>query len=239
VVLGSLLAWAYLFRPTAALSVVACVAVLAAGPRPGALLGSTMAGLALWLMPFVAWSMATRGTLVPPYYAAGRLSLAGLGTGLMGDLVSPSRGTLIYVPWLPWLAWAAWRARRRLVAPRLVLAAAAVTLAHLAMVGSFPQWYGGHCFGARMTTELMPWWFVVAVGVAPAIHGFGRRSASTWLAGGLVVLAIVLNGIGAASEASWRWNSRHGGIDAHPERLWSVRDAQFLAPVRDQPDDRP
>lgn len=233
-VLGGLLAWAYLFRPTAVLSFVALAFLVLMRPRSPRSLAALVGGAALWIVPFVAWSLATRGTVVPPYYVANRLELGGLALGLAGNLVSPSRGTLIYVPWVAWVFALGWRARARLDAPALVAVSGALTAAHLLVVGAFPQWWGGHCFGARMTTDLVPWWFAAATIVAPAAASEGRAARGVGLA--MVAVAIALNLVGAVSEASWRWNGWDGGIDAHRARLWSAADAQFLAPLESRPE---
>jgi hypothetical protein len=235
--IGGLLAWAYLFRPTATLSAVALVALIGTRARSTRVLAAAGAGAALWLVPFAAWSLATRGTIVPPYYEASRLALAGLPLGLAGNLISPSRGTLVFVPWVAWLYVVAWRRRAELGDPRLVAASAALTMGHLLAVGAFPQWYGGHCYGARLTTELVPWWFAAAVVVVPVAARAGRGVRAAGLA--TLAVAAVLNLVGAVSEASWRWNARDGGIDAHRERLWSLADAQFMAPLRADREVRP
>lgn len=239
--LGSLLAWAYLCRPTFALAAVACLGRLAWSRRTrGAAAWTAIVGV-LWLVPFTLWAHASRGSWLPSYYAPSRLAVGGFVTGLSGNLVSPSRGVLVFVPWLPWLGWAAWRRRERLAAPGWVITAAIVTIAQLVVVASFPKWYGGHSYGARMMTDVVPWWFAaLAVVAGTFVDPKARRAAGTgrWLVATGVVLgaiAIALNGIGAASEASWRWNARDGGIDASVERLWSWREAQFLAPLQDEP----
>lgn len=228
--LGSLLAWAYLCRPTAALAFATFLGMMLARERSARPVAALLAGAAVWIAPFVGWSLATRSTALPPYFAASRLSLAALPIGLAGNLVSPSRGTLVFVPWVAWIFVAAWRARGRLETRVLVAASGAITVAQWIVVGAFPQWWGGHSFGARMTTDLVPWWFAAATIVVPAVAREGR--ALRWAGLAAIAIAVALNGIGAASEASWRWNGLDGGIDAHPERLWSVPDAQWLAPFR-------
>ena len=50
------------------------------------------------------------------------------------------------------------------------------------------------------------------------------------VAGALCAASIVINGIGAFSQAANDWNSTPENIDCTPERLWSWRRPQFLAP---------
>ena len=239
--LGSLLAWAFLSRPTFALAVVACVAPLAVAPRTRRAAVGTVVVLVVWLLPFLVWAHASRGGWLPSYYQPSRLHLAGFARGFLGNLLSPSRGVLVFVPWLPWLAWVAWRQRDRFEARRWIVIAALVTVAELLVVASFPKWYGGHSYGARMMTDVVPWWFA-ALAIVTGSFGTVDASANARyrrlpIRSGVAffAIAIALNVLGAASQASWRWNALSGGIDASVERLWSWREAQFLAPLLPEP----
>jgi len=234
--LGTLLAWAYLCRPTLAIAALGTIGWLAmrASRRRTALLAGAVGGA--WIGAFMLWSELTHGRVLPAYYAAGRLSWAGLATGLAGNLWSPSRGTLVFEPWLVWLGWQAWRHWKELPSRGLVVLAGLVSVVHVLTVSAFPQWYGGHSYGARMTTDLVPWWFLIATLVLAAWRvdargapAGGRRRLEIAAGVALASVAIVLNGIGMVDEASWRWNAAGAGIDARTDRLWSWRDAQFLA----------
>ncbi len=147
----------------------------------------------------------------------------------------------MFVPWLAWLAWVAWRQRDRLEARRWIVMAGLATVAELLVVASFPKWYGGHSYGARMMTDVVPWWFAALAIVTGSFEDAER--AASWRYGRVPIrsgvaffaIAIALNVVGAASQASWRWNALRGGIDASVERLWSWREAQFLAPLLPEP----
>ncbi len=239
--LGSLLAWAFLSRPTFALAAVACVAPLAAAPRTRRAAVGTVVVFAVWLLPFLVWAHVSRGGWLPSYYQPSRLHLAGFARGFVGNLLSPSRGFLVFVPWLVWLAWVAWRRRDHIEARRWVLIAALVTVAESLVVASFPKWYGGHSYGARMMTDVVPWWFMALAIVTSSFGAVdasarGRRNRVPMRSGAaLFAIAIALNVVGAASAASWRWNALSGGIDVSVERLWNWREAQFLAPLLPDP----
>ena len=56
-----------------------------------------------------------------------------------------------------------------------------------------------------------------------------RKFYSMAVAGVLSVLSIAINSVGAFSQEASSWNV-NPNIDATPERLWSWRRAQFLAP---------
>src|SRR6185295_5131919 len=59
----------------------------------------------------------------------------------------------------------------------------------------------------------------------------GSKPGRLELAAGtaLLLASVVINGLGATSQATWRWNTRPVNIDDHPERNWDWRQPQFLA----------
>jgi hypothetical protein len=94
---GLLLVAAYVMRPT-----VGALLPLVAGwlwfERRPAFWGFVAAVLVLGAG--VAWmNMSLYGHAVPPYNRVTRLVVTGLPMGLLGNLVSPSRGLLFYCPW--------------------------------------------------------------------------------------------------------------------------------------------
>ena len=45
----------------------------------------------------------------------------------------------------------------------------------------------------------------------------------------LLLVSMIINGLGAISQDTWRWNTRPVNVDDHPERNWDWRQPQFLA----------
>jgi hypothetical protein len=249
VLLGTLGSWAYIVRPTNALPLAAMAVYVALSYRWAAWrLAVAVAG---WLGLFVLYSWRHFHTFLPRYYAADRLRIGSVPGALAGNLISPSRGFLVYVPAVVavalLLAWH-WRAVRF---RGLALLAAAVIVAHLAMLSGFGHWWGGHCYGARLTGSLVPWVALLAivafdavlaalVALAGARDGAARAGrAAAWLvlplAGLLCAASVFINGVGGFSEDAARWNSVPQDIDKGPDRLWSWRRPQFLAPFVEPP----
>jgi hypothetical protein len=56
------------------------------------------------------------------------------------------------------------------------------------------------------------------------------RAGAAVVAGVLGATSIFMNSVGAFSEDALRWNVIPLNVDSHPERLWSLRNPQFLAP---------
>ena len=241
-VLGTLLAWMFFVRPTFALSAVGIVAYLLVRCRERAFRTGAVAGL--WLLGFLAVSVRTFGSLVPMYYDPGRLAF-GTTThwvALAGNLVSPARGLVVFVPAVLVVAYLLVRHRRTLSNPALVVTALACTASHWFVVSAFPHWPGGASFGPRLMTDVLPWIALLAVlglearraAVASApVSRPGWPARAGWAASAAACsLGIVIDGAGATSIESYLWNATPVDIGRKPERLWDWTDPQALAFLR-------
>jgi hypothetical protein len=241
ILLATLLSWMYFVRPTNSISVVAITIYMLVFHRRSFW---TYAGTgALWLAAFVIYSWSHYKQLLPPYYQANRLTFSNFGVALAGNLFSPSRGLFIFVPVLIFVFYLLFRYRKDLPAPRLVVVALAIIIAHVIAISAFPHWWGGYSFGPRLSTGLVPWFVLLGMlGISAMRSGQNTRSPALSLKGvrvelavGMVLLslAVWINFRGANSLATWLWNSRPVSIDEHPERLWDWKHPQFLARQKD------
>jgi hypothetical protein len=83
--------------------------------------------------------------------------------GLVGSLLSPSRGLLPFYPYLPFCA-AAWRHLEPTPAlRRWLLGALAAVGAYYVMVSVFDHWTGGFSIGPRLMTEAAPFLAILTV----------------------------------------------------------------------------
>lgn len=235
--LASLLSWTFFVRPTNAVHILAVTIYVLVYHRrlfiPYAVTGGA------WLAGFMAYSWHNFGQLLPTYYHSSRLNFSTFWTALAGNLISPARGLLVYVPVLFFVGYLLARYRSHIKFGRLVVLSLAIFVGHLISVSGFSHWWGGHCFGPRFTTGLLPWLVLLAILGIEALLGWRReRQASNrqarWkaqlVAGvALLFISMVINARGAMSHATWLWNSRPVGIDEFPERLWDWRQPQFMA----------
>lgn len=234
--LATLLSWSYFVRPTYAIHIIAVsIYLFIYHRRPFARYVVTGAA---WLIAFLCYSWLHFGQLLPAYYRASRLQLDSFWEALMGNLLSPARGLLVYLPVLFFVAWMLVRHRRYLRWRPLVWLSLAITLGQLLVVSCFPHWWGGHSFGPRFMTGAVSWLVLLAILGARAMHDERRlkdeKSRTGWLAqlaagGALLLMSLFINTVGATSHAAWLWNTRPLGVDEHPERLWDWRQPQFLA----------
>jgi hypothetical protein len=131
------------------------------------------------------------------------------------------------------------RYERELPLPRLAVLALGVILAHLFVVAGFTPWWGGHSYGPRYTTGLVPWFVLLGtLGIKAMLlwkerwakeAGTMRERVPLFIGGVLLVLSILINGRGGTTADTLRWNVRPTNIDDHPERVWDWSYPQFIA----------
>lgn len=142
--------------------------------------------------------------------------------GLLGTLLSPSRGLLPYQPYLlfvPLLFFGpakdrVWRD-----------ASLAVFLAIWALVGFYTRWWGGYSIGPRLFTETAP--FAAVLVVLLLLAARGRPVLQSMIATTLV-LAVATQVLGAYNPKTPLWNDA-ATPDERPENLWSIENSQLAA----------
>lgn len=237
VILASLLSWMYFVRPTSSIFIVALSVYVFLYHRR-VFLRYAITGAA-WFAGFIAFSWYHYGQMLPNYNRAGRLSFEQFWTGFAGNLISPSRGLLVYVPALLFIAYLLARYRKQIVFPRLVWLALLVSIIHLTVSAGFTPWHGGYCYGPRYSTDLVPWFVLLGIlGVKAMLtwrdENTTRINAVAWnasLIGGslLLLLSVFINGRGAISPETETWNKLPVDVDKWPNKVWDWTYPQFLA----------
>jgi hypothetical protein len=237
ILLASLLAWSYFVRPTNSVPILAISIYILLFYRP--LFIRYAAVGALWLAAFVAYSWYHFGQVLPNYYLANRLDFHYFWTALAANLISPSRGLLVFVPAILFVCYLLIRYAKALVSPRLLVLSLTIIAAHLIVISAFPQWWAGHSFGPRFTTGLVPWFVllsILAVKARLAWHekqipkGFPTHSKMEMVLGAvLLTCSVAINLRGATDGRTALWNVIPINVDEKPERVWDWSDPQFLA----------
>jgi hypothetical protein len=240
VLLATLLAWSYFVRPTNSIAIVAVTAYMFFYCRP--LFIRYAAVGAAWLAAFVAYSWFHFGHVLPSYYLASRLTFQTFWIALAGNLISPSRGLLVFVPVIIFLFYLLIRYAKDLKFRRLAILSLAIIVAHLIVVSGFSPWYGGHCFGPRYTASLVPWFALIGILAIKARvswrekhepAGYSRRWKTEIAFGAtLLLISVFINARGAMNGATALWNVIPVNVDEHPERVWDWKHPQFLATRR-------
>jgi len=227
--LATLLAWGYFVRPTASVSIIAVTIYVAFTQRR--LLLALLATGTVWLALFLAYSRLTFGTWLPTYYRMSSFSMRRFGSGLLGVLVSPSRGQLVFVPVTAFVLYVVVRYRRALPHARLAATALGALVGHVALIAAFEQWHGGHSYGPRYLTPVVPWLVLLAALGLRAL--LDKRARGMWceVAAGAVLLScsVLLQARGTWVRETWTWNVEPTNVSDHVERVWSSRHSQPLA----------
>jgi hypothetical protein len=235
--LASLLAWAYFVRPTNILSIVGVGVYIQLYHRP-LVLRYALAAMA-WLGGFICYSYYIFGQPLPDYYLANRLTFSSFGTALAGNLISPSRGLFVFVPMLLFVAYLLIRYAREAEPRKLIALALGIAAAHLIVISGFPKWWGGHSYGPRFTTGLIPWFALLGIVALRArlnslekqqpVRTNGRAKLEVLVGVALLLLSVAINMNGATNARTSTWNEKPVNVDLKPERVWDWRSPQFLA----------
>jgi hypothetical protein len=237
VLLATLLSWLYFVRPTYCVPIVVITIYILLYQRSSftkyALTG------AAWSAAFVGFSQYYYGQMLPYYYQANRLTFETFSLALAGNLISPSRGLLVFVPILFFVAYLLIRYRSEIAHPKLIVMSLSIVIVHLIVVSGFVPWYGGHCYGPRYSTGLVPWFSLLGVLSVQSRLEWHRKEAvndspffwrTEWTFGAILLLCgVTLHGLGATSRSTVLWNVRPVNVDDAPERVWDWKHPQFLA----------
>jgi hypothetical protein len=143
-------------------------------------------------------------------------------TGVVGLLVSPGRGLLIYMPvtlfalcaFLP-----AARDARRKHFPLLVGSTTLMVL-HFLVVSRVNLWWGGYCWGPRYLTEAMPLFVALMALGSAALDRPVVKSAFTVVA----VYCVLIQALGVYFYPSGHWDNTPVPVDDAGYRNWDWRD---------------
>ncbi len=224
---GIPVALSYTARPTDSLAVLVFTAYVAVRHRRYLLRYLLAAApVAAFLM---AYNESIYHAILSPYY---RTHLDGflpenwskMAVALAGNLISPSRGLLIFTPVFIFGIWSMLRGKWRTpLAPWL---AALVVLHWLAVSSYVSNWWAGHSYGPRFFTDLTPILVLFLIPYFERWEALSRGFRTLFVVLALAGLAIHLRG--GWSIGVYQWNVNPVNIDQHPERNWDWSDPQFL-----------
>ncbi len=158
-----------------------------------------------------------------------------LAEGAAGLLFSPSRGLLVFSPWVAFAfagVVAAWR-RRGALTPLLALTVAILCLMLIAF--KWFDWWGGWCFGYRPIVDTMP---LLAVMLIPVIEWVRRRKAALVAFGVLLAWSVFVQVLGVWAYNMETWNGPVIGFEVYtspttePEVVANIHQVDRIAATR-------
>ena len=228
--LAVLLVLAFVVRPSTALLAVACLVHFSGVSNRRTAIAARCAFVVVALL--VVLPLDELWPWMAGHYSPARARQfhAPLGLGLYGVLASPSRGLLVFSPFLALImvgtAWYGARLWRDPVARVCAIWILLMTAMAAVVAG---KWWGGHSFGPRLMSDVIPAFTVLACLVWREIpRGGGRRTALAlfWVLAGVGVA--IHSGQGLFNPATQQWN-RMPDIDKDPSLAFDWRFPQFLA----------
>jgi len=232
--MGTLLGWLYITRPTYSVHIALIGIYLLIEHRTMVWRVAVVA--MIWLGVFMVWTWSIYGALQPAYYRrAGGPAWHLLTENLGVWLVSPSRGLLTMVPLTIWIVAMLLWFWKRLPEQRFMMLSAAVVVAHIFLISAYQTEFGGHSYGSRLTASLVPWIAVLtAAGMSVLLRS---RFRAGWLLTGAVFLgaSFFVQWRGATAPATWSWNYYPVDICRTPEHGWNWRYPQWIAGLVDVP----
>jgi hypothetical protein len=228
--LGTTLFWAMLCRQHAVMSAAAISAYLLLNHRRTLLCALGAGGL--WVAGLVAFSFAAFGTPTPPsVYAPGMLDGRDLVNRFTQLMVSPTRGVLVYCPYLIAIFGLLLAGRKRLTDAGLLLPAGIAIAGHTAMIASFVGWHANWAYGPRYFCDVLPWFALLTAMGAGSITTLPRfRGLAVVLLSMCFAWGIFVHWRGANSHACWHWNDlirtkgNEGAVEdwRHPQFLTGI-----------------
>ena len=188
----------------------------------------------LFAAAFYAFSQHYYGQPVPRYYRpGGKVAVAHrLSSGLYGVMLSPSRGVLVFSPYLLLTVVGLVAFARRLLRDPLVWLCLAWFASHAVTVASSAGWWGGHTFGPRLMADAFPALVVLTILVWNAAAS-RLRPTGRWAAIGAFALlsaaAIWINVNQGLYNLDTAWWNAKSNVDHNREALMDWRYPQFLA----------
>jgi len=148
---------------------------------------------------------------------------------LIGNLLSPSRGLFIFTPIFLFSVYGAIRINN-LYSEKISFYLVTIILLHWIVISTFPHWWGGHSFGPRFFSDMIPY-FVFFIILFLKEFNLYPRNKKILVAIFLVLLvgmSFFIHYQGAYRWAVYDWNMTPNNVDLHPNRLWDWHDIQFL-----------
>ncbi len=127
--------------------------------------------------------MWTYDALLPPYFAMQRLDLMLEPQALLGNLISPARGLLVFSPVFLFSFYGLWLKLREVHSDMLDLFLVGIIVAHWLVISSFGHWWAGNSFGPRFFSDMTPYFVYFLIPVvkrSTELQGFKKAVILTF-----------------------------------------------------------
>lgn len=181
----------------------------------------------LIFISFILFNLSVYSAFFPPYYMVSRVGhLDHFFDALIGNLISPGRGLIIFSPVLLFSFWGI--IKKIKTDWFLGIIFSSIVISHWLVISSFPKWWGGHCFGPRFFADIIPYLIFFLLFFLKSIHSGQIHTQIVILFMLLSLASFLIHYQGATDFNTYLWNAEPTDIDIDTKRLWDWGDLQFL-----------
>ncbi len=181
---------------------------------------------------FFSYNYFVYGKLFSPYYMTNRFFIENTFLeGLLGNLLSPSRGLFIFSPVLILFIFGFIKSLISSKPMKLDMLFMIIIVCHWLMISCFSPWWGGHCYGPRFFADIIPFfmYFICIFFESVMFSSRPRKTLAFAIIIPLMAFSFYVNYKGAFSRAVYEWNVTPSQITAKDnDRLWDWTDIQFM-----------
>jgi hypothetical protein len=223
------LAFSYLIRPTNSISIIVLSLFVFYKYR------KYFIRYLLWALPiagfFVAINLNIYGTILPPYYNPERIfNFTHFFSALAGNLISPSRGLLVYSPILILAVISNLLRIKNGEMKSLDWMAVVIILAHWLIVSTFSHWWGGVSYGPRFMSDMIPYFILPTIYLISYLSDQPKvkKILGISLMVTLIAVSTIIQYRGVNELSTYQWNRSPVRVDQKPSRVWDFSDPQFM-----------
>jgi hypothetical protein len=225
--IGASLFMSYLCRPTMAVLSPFVILYLFSYNKKVAVKTALITGFLLSTL--IIYSYYEFSQYLPDYYLPKRLEGGSFYKALYGHLASPSRGLLIYSPFIGVIFMGLLCNPRNIVLKKSWLLIGLVwPLVHLITISRFHDWWAGWSFGPRYMTDVLPGLFLLCIhGWPVSVKSLSSKVFISILAISIIISISIHTGQGLFNRGVFAWNA-DPNIDRYPDRIFDWKHPQFL-----------
>lgn len=227
--IGLLLGYAYLIRPTNSIEVAFLGLYILVNYRKRCI--PYILGVAAILIPYIISNWITYGNLFPPYsyQLFERLTtLKGFGEALAGTLISPARGLFVFSSIFIFSIYGAFlRIKQNKISLfNFDLYLIGILLAHWIITSLFEDWGGAWSIGPRYFVDVIPFLIYFLI---PVFQGnLLAKPVWKYTFVATILLSTFIQFHSSTSIYPFMWNGKPQALVDAPERKWDWGDLQFL-----------
>jgi len=179
---------------------------------------------------YVVYNLYVYDNILPNYSQPDRVfHLQYLFEALAGNFISPARGLFIFSPIFILAIYGFFLIKKDKHKPLFLIMLASI-FCHWILISSFPHWYGGHSYGPRLFSDMIPFFmcFIILAIQHILSHKTVIKTITMTALLPLMLFSFFVHYKGAYYFAVHQWNVIPTNIDNDTDRLWDWHDMQMF-----------